>query len=132
THVSAPEQLRHFSDLHFEQLAEQWTDVDAGKKIARASGSPGRAGVVAGVGIVKSKLHERGNRYRATFLELLNQRHFRVQISDFRFIEQSEINLKSELCNLKSSSVLLDRDEHFARTAPDEDLRHAARLHLLQ
>ena len=34
THVSALENPGHLSDLHFEQLAEQWTHVDAGKKIA--------------------------------------------------------------------------------------------------
>src|SRR5204863_4356368 len=59
--------LRHFRDLHGEELAEDRADVDAGKKIARAAGSPGRAGVVAELGVVKREIHERGHRHRPAF-----------------------------------------------------------------
>src|SRR5262245_38617948 len=44
---------KHLGDLHLEQLAEEGTDVYARKKIARAAGSFGRAGVVAELRMVK-------------------------------------------------------------------------------
>src|SRR5262245_14346187 len=43
----------HLGELDFEELAEQRTDVDAGKKIARAARSLGGAGVVAELRVVK-------------------------------------------------------------------------------
>ena len=65
--MSRIENLGHLGDLLFEQVAEQRPDVDAGKKIARASRPLGRAGVVAELGIVKREIHERGHRHRAAF-----------------------------------------------------------------
>ena len=44
------ENVGHLGDLQLEQIAEQRPDVDAGKKIARASRPLGRAGVVAELG----------------------------------------------------------------------------------
>ena len=44
------EERSHLGDLRREQLAEHRADVDAGKKIARAAGSLGRAGVIADSG----------------------------------------------------------------------------------
>ena len=58
---------RHLGDLDFEQLAEHRADVDAGKKIARAPGSLGGAGVVAELGIVEREVHERGHRQGTAF-----------------------------------------------------------------
>src|ERR1700758_1683147 len=60
---------RHLGDLNLEELAKEGADIDAGKKIARASRPPGRAGVVAELGIVKSRLHERGHRHRAALTD---------------------------------------------------------------
>src|SRR5919206_119327 len=68
----------------FKQLAEQRADVDAGKKIARAAGTLVRAGVVPELGVIKSELHERGDGHRTTYMELVEQCHFRIQISEFR------------------------------------------------
>src|SRR6185503_17990688 len=52
------QQCRHFGKLNPQKLAEERPDIDAGKKIARASGSLGRAGVVAELGVVESQIHE--------------------------------------------------------------------------
>ena len=64
----------HFSELDFQQLAEEGPDVDAGKKIARAAGSLGRTGVVAEVGVVERQIHERGHRHRAAFTDDIGDR----------------------------------------------------------
>ena len=58
-------------DLHFEQLTEERTHIDAGKKIARASRSLGRAGVVTVFRIVQREVHERGHRHGAALAEAL-------------------------------------------------------------
>jgi hypothetical protein len=58
-----------FGELCFEELAEHGADVDARKKIARAAGTLARAGVVAELGMVERKLHERGHRQGATFTD---------------------------------------------------------------
>ena len=63
------ENREHLGELRGEQLAEQRPDVDARKKIARASRSSGRAGVVADLGVVERELHERGHRQRAVLLD---------------------------------------------------------------
>src|SRR5204863_9066335 len=62
-------QRRHLCDLHREQFAEYRADVDAGKKIARAAGTLGRAGVVAVIGIVERELHERGHSERTAITD---------------------------------------------------------------
>jgi hypothetical protein len=59
---SRAEYLGHFGDLDFQELAEERTDIDAGKKIARATRPLGRAGVITDLGIVERKFHERGHR----------------------------------------------------------------------
>ena len=84
-----------------EQLAEDRPDVDAGKKIARAPGTLGGAGVVAGSRVVERELHERGHGDRAAFTDDRRSRSV--------------------------GSFLLHRDEHLAVAAPDENLRDAAR-----
>ena len=63
------EDREHLRELPREQLAEERADVDAGKKIARASRSLGRAGVVTDLGIVKREIHERGHRQQAALLD---------------------------------------------------------------
>ena len=60
-------ELGHLGDLTGEKRAEDGTDIDAGKKIARAPGSAGGAGVVAEPGLIERELHERGDRQRAAF-----------------------------------------------------------------
>ena len=62
--MSAPKDIGHLGELNFQQLAEERPDVDAGKKIARAPGSSGGAGVVAELGMTESEQHIVGNRYR--------------------------------------------------------------------
>jgi hypothetical protein len=70
---SGLEQSSHFENLLSEKRAEDGSDVDAGKKIARAARSLGGAGVVTDVGIVEREVHERGHSHRAAFLnELAN------------------------------------------------------------
>ena len=66
--------LKYFGELDFEELAEQRPDVDAGKKIARAAGSLGRAGVVAELGIVEREVHERGHRQGAALTNHISNR----------------------------------------------------------
>src|SRR2546428_136662 len=58
------EDARDLGELDFEELAEQRTDIDAGKKIARAARSLVRAGVVAELGMVEREVHERSHRAR--------------------------------------------------------------------
>src|SRR5262245_41916481 len=72
--VGAAYQCGHLGDLRFEQLAEQGTDVDAGKKIARATRTSGGAGVITELGMVKRELHERGHRQRTAFTQELRER----------------------------------------------------------
>ncbi len=67
--VGAPSSVPHLGELDFEKLAEDRADVDAGKKIARAPGSLGGAGVVAELRIVESEVHERGHRERAAVVD---------------------------------------------------------------
>ena len=57
----------HLTDLSCEQLAEQRTDVDAGKKIARPSRTLNGAGVVTELGMVQGGIHERSHGDRAAF-----------------------------------------------------------------
>ena len=64
----------HLGELDFEQLAEERADVDAGKKIARAAGTLGRAGVVAELGIVEREIHERGHRQGTAFTDQISNR----------------------------------------------------------
>ena len=59
----------HLDDLDGEQFTEQRPDVDARKKIARAPGSSGGAGVVAELGMVEREVHERGHGERAAFTD---------------------------------------------------------------
>src|SRR5439155_7736806 len=63
--IRRTENREHLGELHREQLPEERPDVDARKKIARASRSAGRAAVVADLGVVEHELHERGHRQRA-------------------------------------------------------------------
>ena len=63
------ENRRHLGELRGQQLAEQWADVDAGKKIARAAGSQGGAGVVTELGIVQREIHERGHGERTAITD---------------------------------------------------------------
>jgi hypothetical protein len=86
------EKGRHLADLDGEELTEQRADVDARKKIARASRSPGRAGVVAKRRVVESKFHERGHGHSAAFTNDVNQRVCNPQ---------SLSNLKSEIFNFR-------------------------------
>ena len=67
---------RHLGDLRCEQLAEERTDIDAGKKIARAAGTLGRAGVVADARIVERELHERGHRQGTAFTDVVGETGF--------------------------------------------------------
>src|SRR2546425_12597950 len=77
------EDARDLGELDFEELAEQRTDIDAGKKSARAARSLVRAGVVAELGMVEREVHERSHGHRAAFTNQI-------------------CNLQSEICNLKS------------------------------
>ena len=79
------EQFSHLGHLNCEELAEQRSDIDAGKKIARAARPLGRAGVVAELGIVERQIHERGHRQRGP-----------------RARTRSSINLQSSIVNLQS------------------------------
>ena len=79
----------HFTDLSCEQLAEQRTDVDAGKKIARPSRTLNGAGVVTERGMVQSSIHERSHGDRAAF----TNPGFYIA------------NLQSEICSLKSLAL---------------------------
>ena len=54
------EQPKHVAELFREQLAEDGTDIHAGKKIARAACSLGRAGVIAVLWMVERDVHELG------------------------------------------------------------------------
>src|SRR5439155_26450029 len=65
----ASEHGGHLIQLTFTELTEQRTGVDAGKKIAPATGSPVGAGVVTELGMVKRQLHERGHRHRTAFTD---------------------------------------------------------------
>src|SRR2546427_130024 len=82
-HRQRVEQAEHFLDLDFEELAEERTDIDARKKIARAAGSLGRAGVVAELGIVKRQLHERGHRQWTALADALGESRFGIRDSGF-------------------------------------------------
>src|SRR5437667_370328 len=73
----ASEHGGHFIQLTFKELTEQRTGVDAGQKIARATGSPVGAGVVTELGMVKRQLHERGHRHRTAFTDYFNNLHRR-------------------------------------------------------
>ena len=88
--------LRHLGDLDLEQVAEQRADVDAGKKIARASGSLGGAGVVAELGVVEREIHERGHRQRAAFADQVDS-----------VSRQSAINLQSAIDSASTVPVIL-------------------------
>jgi hypothetical protein len=59
----------HLGDLLREQLAEQRTDVDAGKKIARASRTLNGAGVVTEIGVIQGGIHERSHGDRAALTD---------------------------------------------------------------
>src|SRR5262249_39164803 len=65
----AAKDLVHLRELHLNQLAKQRTDIDARKKIARATGSPDRAGVVTRLWIVERQIHERGHSDRAALTD---------------------------------------------------------------
>ena len=74
----------HLGESDCEQLAEERADIDAGKKIARAAGSLGRAGVVTELGIVEREVHERGDRERAAaVLGSIGTIMFRASVSEF-------------------------------------------------
>ena len=100
------EETGHLRDLDFEQFAEDRPDVDAGKKIARAPGSLGGAGVIADVRIVEREIHERGHGQRAAFADLSSSSH---------------------------SVYSCDRDKQLTQlAAPEQQLREPARRNLLQ
>ena len=61
----------HLGNLRGDELAEQWPEIGAGHKIARGSGSTGRAGVVTKLVVIQRAVHERGDRERAAFMDLL-------------------------------------------------------------
>ena len=65
--------LRHLGDLDLEEVAEHRANVDAGKKIARAAGSLGRAGVVTELRVVEREVHERGHRQGPAFMDQVYQ-----------------------------------------------------------
>ena len=65
--------LRHLGDLDLEEVAEHRANVDAGKKIARAAGSLGRAGVITELRVVERELHERGHRQGPAFTDQVYQ-----------------------------------------------------------
>ena len=67
-----------FGDLDFEQFAEDRPDVDAGKKIARAPGSLGGAGVIAELGMVEREIHERGHRNGAALTNHISNRQSEI------------------------------------------------------
>ena len=56
------EEVRHFRELGGQELSEQRADIDAGKKVARAPGTLGSAGVVTGLAVIERALHERRDR----------------------------------------------------------------------
>ena len=68
----------HLGELNFQQLAKKSTHVDAGKKIARAAGTLGRAGVIADLGIVECEIHERGHRQGAAFPNHISNRQSEI------------------------------------------------------
>ena len=87
------ENRRHLGELRGQQFAEQWTDVDAGKKIARAAGTLGRAGVVAERAIVKCELHERGHGERTAFSDQIRETGFGIRDSGFDGVFVSECQI---------------------------------------
>ncbi len=110
--LSRTQDAGHLGDLLGEQLAEQRTDVDAGKKIARASRALDGAGVVAEVGMIERGIHERGHRHGAAFADPASKSHRNLHCSHALF--------------------LADGDEDLAVAAPDENARDAAGGDLLQ
>src|SRR5258705_3222582 len=60
-------------------MAEERDNVDAGKKIARAAGSPGRAGVITELGLIQRELHERGHRQRRAFTDQVSNLQSNLQ-----------------------------------------------------
>ncbi len=101
----------HFGELHFEQLAEERSDVDAGKKIARAAGTLGRAGVVTELVVVEREIHERGHREGTALPN---------QIGDQSFLIGTKISFSPRhtrscarrpawtFCNSRAASTALD------------------------
>jgi len=59
----------HLGALLCEQLAKERTDIDAGKKIARASRTLNGAGVITEVGMVEGGVHERSHGDRAALTD---------------------------------------------------------------
>src|SRR5438552_13035928 len=74
--------VRHLGELSLEQLSKQRSRVDAGKKIARATGPAGRAGVVAKLRMIEGEIHERGDRRGAAFTDQIG--NARILKSEFR------------------------------------------------
>src|SRR5262245_50880985 len=101
------ENAGHLGELDFEELAEERADVDAGKKIARATGSLVGAGVVAELGMVEREVHERGHRHRAAFAD------------------GSEKGFGRAL-------LLLHRNEDLLLIPPDAQLGEVVRLHPIE
>src|ERR1700704_6428478 len=71
TALAGGEDVCHLGDLSREQLTKDRSDIDAGKKIARAAGSLGRAGIVAQLGMIERQIHERGHREWPAFVNEL-------------------------------------------------------------
>jgi hypothetical protein len=70
------EDVKHLGELRGQELAEKRANVDAGKKIARAAGSPIRTGVVAERLIIEGELHERGHRQGTAFTDVVGETGF--------------------------------------------------------
>ena len=82
---------RHLGDLDGEQFTEERPDVDAGKKIARASGTAGGAGVVTELWMVEREVHERGHRQRAAFTDDVGDHSLRTVTNTSPSPRQSRI-----------------------------------------
>src|SRR5262245_12079248 len=97
--------MKHLGELRFDELAEERSDVDAGKEIARASRTPGRADVVADLRIVERQLHERGHGQRAALSDGLHD--VRATFFDLR---PSQPHFPTSLlpCSLYSQSFFTD------------------------
>ncbi len=60
----------HVGKVHRDHLAEERTDIDAGEEVARPPRSSWCRGVVAQLGVVQGKVHERGNGHRPVSAEV--------------------------------------------------------------
>ena len=84
-------QRGHFGELNLDELAEERPHVDARKKIARAPGTAGSAGVVAELGMVEREVHERGDGERAAFTDDVRDHSLRTVTNTSPSPRQSRI-----------------------------------------